>query len=162
MKKDSLISFRSSKELHDSLVQVAKEDKRSLSSTIEIALTNYLKDRKSFKNIIKEKRQYPRKSVAIPAVINKREQGQMGIGSITDISLGGVKFLISKDFNHQTMIDSQGSKFDLVFNLPIERNPISLSCESSRVINAEDTTYIGASFVDANFKSYKTLQNYLM
>ncbi len=48
MKKDSLICFRASKDLHESLAQVAKEDRRSLSSTIEMALNNYLKERRAF------------------------------------------------------------------------------------------------------------------
>ena len=162
MKKDSLICFRASKDLHESLDQVAKEDRRSLSSTVEMALTNYLKERKAFRGVEKEKRQYPRKTLSVPAVVNQQEQGQMGIGSITEISLGGVKVLIPKDFKHQILIDSQGSKFEIVFNLPNENKPIKLSCESQRVVDAEDSIHIGASFVDADFKSYKALQTYLM
>jgi hypothetical protein len=46
--KRQLICFRVSKDLHESLAQVAKEDRRSLSSTIEMALTNYLKEKKAF------------------------------------------------------------------------------------------------------------------
>ncbi len=80
MKKDSLICFRASKDLHESLAQVAKEDQRSLSTTIEMALTNYLKERRAFKGVEKEKRQYPRKNLSVPAVINQQERGQMGIG----------------------------------------------------------------------------------
>jgi len=34
----------------------------------------------------------------------------MGIGAITDISLGGVKVLIPKDFKQQILIDSQQFK----------------------------------------------------
>jgi hypothetical protein len=162
MKKDSLICFRASKDLHESLDRVAKEDRRSLSSMIEMALINYLKARKAFKGVEKEKRRYPRKTLSVPAVINQREQGQMGIGAITEISLGGVKVLIPKDFNHQIPIDSQGSRFEIVFNLPTENKPISLSCESTRVVDAEDSIHVGAFFVDADFKSYKVLQTYLM
>jgi hypothetical protein len=98
MKKNSLICFRASKDLHESLARVAKEDRRSLSSTIEIALNNYLKERRAFPGVEKEKRQYPRKTFSVSAVINQQEPGQMGIGAITDISLGGVKVLIPKDF----------------------------------------------------------------
>jgi hypothetical protein len=160
MKKDSLICFRASKDLHQSLAQIAKEDQRSLSSTIEMALTNYLKGRKAFQGV--EKRQYPRKTLSVPAVINQQELGQMGIGAITEISLGGVSVLIPKDFKHQILIDSQGSRFEIVFSLPTENKPIRLSCESNRVIDAEDSINVGAFFVDADFKSYKALQNYLM
>ncbi|MBU1052315.1 MAG: PilZ domain-containing protein [Proteobacteria bacterium] len=162
MKKDSLISFRVSKDLHESLARVAKEDQRSLSSTIEMALTKYLKERRVFQGVKKEKRQYPRKTLAVPAVISQQEHEQMGIGAISEISLGGVKLLISKDFKNQILIDSQGSKFELVFNLPAENKPIRLSCESSRVVDAKDSLHVGAFFVDADFKSYKALQTYLM
>ncbi len=162
MKKDSLICFRVTKDLHESLDQVAKKDRRSLSSMIEMALTNYLKERKAFRGVDKEKRQYPRKTLSVPAVINQQEQSQMGIGSIMEISLGGVRILISKDFNHQILIDSQGSRFEIVFNLPAENKPIRLYCESARVVDSDDGIHVGAYFVDADFKSYKALQSYLM
>ena len=162
MNKDSLICFRTSKDLHESLAQVAKEDRRSLSSTIEMALTKYLKERKAFQGVEKEKRQYPRKTLSVPAVLDQRELGQMAVGSIMEISLGGVKVIIPKDFKHQILIDSQGSKFEIVFNLPKENKPIKLFCESQRVVDAEDSIHVGASFVDADFKSYTALQTYLM
>ena len=162
MKKDSLICFRASKDLHESLARVAKEDRRSLSSTIEMALNNYIKGRKVFTGIEKEKRQYPRKTLSVSTVINQPEPGHMGIGAITDISLGGVKVLIPKDFKQQILIDSQNSRFEIIFNLPTENKPIRLSCESNRVIDAEDSINVGAFFVDGDFKSYKALQAYLM
>jgi hypothetical protein len=162
MTKESLMSFRVSKDLHESLSQVAKEDRRSLSSTIEIALTNYLKERNAFQGAEAEKRQYPRRALSVPAVINQQETGKMGIGAITDISLGGVRVSISRDFKQQILIDSQGSRFEIVFNLPSKNKPIRLSCESKRVVDAEDSIDVGAAFIDAEFKSYKTLQTYLM
>jgi len=162
LKKDGHISFRASKDLHESLARVAREDRRSLSSTIEIALINYLKERKAFQGVEKEKRQYPRKALSVPAVINQQESGQTGIGAITDISLGGVRVLIPKDFKHQILLDSQDSRFEIIFNLPTENNPIWLSCESNRAVDAEDSIHIGAFFVDADFKCHKALQTYLM
>jgi hypothetical protein len=162
LKKDGHISFRASKELHESLARVAREDRRSLSSTIEIVLTNYLKGRKAFQGVEKERRQYPRKVLSVPAVINQQESGQTGIGAITEISLGGVRLLIPKDFKHQILIDSRGARFEIVFNLPAENKPIRFSCESARVVDGEDGVQVGAFFVAADFKSYKTLQTYLM
>jgi len=162
MKKDSPICFRASKDLRKSLTRIAKEDRRSLSSTIEKILNNYLKGRKAFQGVEKEKRQYPRKDLFVSAVINQPELEQMGIGAIADISLGGVKVLIPKDFKQKILIDAQNSKFEIIFNLPTENKPIRLSCESNRVVDDGDSTHVGASFVDADFKSYKTLQTYLM
>ena len=68
----------------------------------------------------------------------------MGIGAITEISLGGVKFFIPKDFENKILIDSQGSRFEIAFNLPTENKPIRLSCESTRVVDAEDSIHVGA------------------
>jgi len=162
MKKDSLICFRVGKDLHESLVKVAKEDQRSLSSTIEMALISYLKERKAFSGVEKEKRRYPRKALSIPAMINKQDPAQIEVGAITEISLCGLKVLIPKTLNRETMIDSQGSRFDIVFTLPAESMPIKLSCEAKRAVDSQDSINVGASFVDADFQSYKALQTYLM
>ena len=162
MKKDSLICFRASRNLHESLAQVAREDRRSLSSTIEMVLTAWLKERKAFQGVAQEKRRYPRKALSVPAVINLPEPGRMGIGAITEISLGGVRVIIPKDFKHQIRIDAEGSRFEIVFSLPVGSRPVSLTCESRRVVDAEESVQVGAFFVDADFKSYKDLQTYLM
>jgi hypothetical protein len=162
MKKDSLICFRAGKDLHESLTQVAKKDQRSLSSTIEIALISYLKERKEFHSIEKEKREYPRKVLSIPAMINKQDPGQIEAGAITEISLCGLRVLIPKDFKHEIAIDSQGSRFEIVFTLPDEAMPIKLTCESKRAVDSPESIHIGASFVDADFQSYRALQTYLM
>ena len=162
MKKDSLICFRSSKDLHESLARVAKEEQRSVSSMIEMALNNYLKERKSLPGNNAEKRQYPRKSISVPTIINQVDNGQIGMGSICEISLCGASILIPKDFQNNIQIDTQGSRFEIVFNLPSENKPIKLSCESKRVSDSDDCIHVGATFVDAGFQSYKTLQSYLM
>jgi hypothetical protein len=162
MKKDNLISFRVSADLRESLLQIAKEDRRSLSSTIEMVLADSVEKRKAFSGIKKEKRQYPRENISVPAVINPQNHDQIGIGAITEISLGGLRILIPKDFQHNLMIDLQGSKFEIVFNLPSENKPIKLSCESRNVIDDQEGIRVGASFVDGDFQSYKALQTYLM
>ena len=76
MNKDSLICFRAGKNLHESLAQFAREEGRSLSSTIEIILTNYLKEKTASPDV--EKRQYQRKVVSVPAVISQQDPGQRG------------------------------------------------------------------------------------
>ena len=86
----------------------------------------------------------------------------MGLGAITEISSGGVRVLIPKDFKNKILIDSPGSRFEIAFNLPTKNKPIIMSCKSIRVVDAEDSIHLGASFVDADFKSYKALQTYLL
>jgi hypothetical protein len=162
MKKNSLICFRASKDLHISLARIAKEDQRSVSAIIEMVLTNHLKERKSISADMKEQRQYPRKAISVPTIINQLDNGRIGMGSISEISLSGVRILIPKDFQNNIQIDTQGSKFEIVFNLPTENKPIRLSCESKRVTDAEECIHVGAAFIDAGFQNYKTLQSYLM
>jgi hypothetical protein len=162
MKKDNIICFRVSKDLQDSLKRVAQEDQRSLSSIIEFILTRYLKERKVFLDVKNEKRQYPRKTLSIPAIINKQSLKEVIVGAITEISLGGVKVLIPRDSNNEIISDSQDTMFEIVFTLPAVNVPIKLACESKRVVDSPDNIHIGAAFVDTNFQSYRALQAYLM
>ena len=160
MKKDSVICFRVSKELHESLARVAKSDRRSLSSMIEMILNGYLNEKNAFPGV--EMRRYSRKPVAIPAVIRQEDCAQSGQGSIVDISLGGAGILIPKNFAQNIAVNSKGAKFDIIFDLPQERQPVRMTCKSARVAEDEDGIIIGAVFVDAEFNSYQILQTYLM
>lgn len=158
MTKDRLICFRTSKDLHDIIVHVAKEDRRSLSSTIEILLTNYLKESKILQCVTKERRHFPRKALSVPVLIHQYDLGEISLGSISDISLDGLSIIIPKDCEHQFLIDSQCSRFEIVFNSPPENKPIILSCESKRVIDIGDSIHVGVSIVNVDFKSYKALK----
>ena len=164
MRKDSLICFRLSKNLHESLIMVAQEERRSLSSAIEIILTNHLKERKALKGIKKEKRQYPRKAVSVPTFINHISSGGEKIlaGSITDISLKGVRISIPQDISGESFTELDKCKFEIIFTLPNGNRPIHLTCESCRVVDSKELIQIGASFVDGDFNCYKALQTYLM
>jgi len=133
-----------------------------LETIMDCYLFNDLKSREIFGSFKNEKRQYPRKALSVPAVINQQESGQTGIGAITEISLGGVRLLIPKDFKHRILIDSRRSRFEIVFSLPAENKPIRLSCESNRVVDGEDGVQVGACFVGTDSRSYKAFKNYLM
>ena len=160
MKKDKLICFRTNKKLHESLVQISDADRRSLSSMIEMILIQYLTNQKTFPGV--EMRKHPRKSVSIPTFINQQGLEKIGKGSIMDISLGGARILIPRDCEKDVAINSMGAKFDIVFDLSNENNPIKMTCESKRVVDAEEGIIVGAAFVDAEFNSYKSLQTHLM
>lgn len=164
MKKNSIICFRVSKDLHEALAQIAQNEKRSLSSIIEIVLGHYVQEHKSLKSILKERRQYPRRGILAPVLIKQHDSGETKIdtGSITDISLGGVRIAIPRDAKCVISNDAQTCKFEIIFTLPNENKLVYLTCESRRVFNDEESMHVGASFVDANFQSYKTLQKYLM
>ncbi|KQC08255.1 MAG: hypothetical protein APR62_04965 [Smithella sp. SDB] len=124
-------------------------------------LINFLKEKKAFHGIIKERRKYPRKDITVSAVISQSQYGKMGVGTIANISLDGVGVLIPKDFKQQIIIDEHNSKFEIVFNLPMENKPVKLSCDSNRITDDKDNIHVGAYFIDADFKSYKALQTYL-
>lgn len=164
MKKDSLMCFRLSKNMRDSLAKLAREEKRSVSSMIEIILFSYLKEKKALKGLKKDKRQHPRKSVSVPAFINQNLSGEKKLhaGSVTNVSLGGVHISIPQDIPGEIVIDPEKSKFEIIFTLPGESRPIRLTCESRRVVDSKDSLHVGASFVDADFNSYKALNTYLM
>ena len=84
MKKDRLICFRTGKDFHERLDRVAKEERRSLSSTIETILTNDLKNKKESKSVEKEKRRYPRQGIVAAVLIKQHNSGETKIdaGSI--------------------------------------------------------------------------------
>ncbi len=162
MKKERLICFRVSRDLHESLSLAANRERRSLSSIIEITLTNYLKERKALKDIGTEKRIYPRQALAVPVVIHQQDPREIGIGTIREISLGGVGIIIPEDSKHKIQINTQGSRFEIMFTFPQENKLIKLLCESRRAVDSQEGPHIGASFVDADFQSYKFLQTHLM
>ena len=162
MKKDKSICFRACVELHEALIQVSAEDRRSVSSTINIILADYLEKRKALGKPIDEKRQFPREILSIPAVIDQGETQQIGIAALSDVSLGGLKISMAKDMENRPKIDFEGTRFDVIFSLPLGNKQIRLACEARSVIEAPDTINVGAAFVDADFENYQTLQKYLM
>ncbi|MBN1380998.1 MAG: PilZ domain-containing protein [Deltaproteobacteria bacterium] len=164
MKKDSLICFRASKKLHETLTKIAKEERRSLSAMIEIALLNFLKEKNVLKSIDSERRKYPRKTISVPAFINHYESGKakLNAASLMDISLEGIKISVPSDAKIDVQTDPHSSKFQVIFSLPNDNRPISLDCEPRSVSDDDDSILIGASIIDVDFESYKKLQSYLM
>ncbi|MDD4357380.1 MAG: PilZ domain-containing protein [Smithellaceae bacterium] len=163
MKKDRSICFRVSGEVHDGLIRVSREERRSLSSTIEIILSDYLNKRKSSDvESRKEKRQYPRESLSVPAVIIQADTEQECIVDITELSMGGLKISLAKEMEDRLRMAGQDTKFEVVFNLPSSSKPIRLACQPKRVVNNENSVQIGAEFVNADNHNSKALRSYLM
>jgi hypothetical protein len=161
MIKEKLICFRASRDLYEALSTIAKEERRSLSSTIELALIKNLNERKAFKHIISEKRQFSRKTFSAPVVISRQDPKQMGIGTVQEISLGGIGVMLSHEFIQSMRIDFDNAQFEIVFNLPHDKRPVTLVCETKRVVDSKDCIHIGAAFINADFQSYKSLNTYL-
>ena len=163
MKKPITICFRTSEELRNALETVAREDRRSLSSMIELVLTDYLKRNRDFSDRDQvERRRYPRKQVNVAAYvrISGGDITQHG-GVILDVSLGGIAIAVP---NECALKISKGEKspFEASFVFPSEREPVRLVCKPERVVPSNGNAYVGASFVDADFTAYQRLQQYLV
>jgi hypothetical protein len=164
MRKDVTICFRTSKEVRDSIEKIRQKTKRSISSVIEEIIGCYLKENSSSECGDKEQRRFNRKDVSIPVVIKDpaEEARMLQAGIIVDISLGGLRITLPKDFVGEASVTSHGYEFEAIFTLPNEKRPISIKCKPERTISTDNIKQLGASFVDSDFSSYKTLQSYLI
>jgi len=164
MRKDITICFRTSKEVRTALEKVTQKTKRSMSSVIEDIISCYLQENKALHCIEKEKRRFMRKEVSIPVVVRDPETAARPLqaGTIMDLSLGGLRISLPKDFAGEIAINSHDHELEAIFTLPNEKRPISIKCKPHRFISEDAEKQMGASFVDSDFSSYKTLQSYLM
>ncbi|HET6459338.1 MAG TPA: PilZ domain-containing protein [Syntrophales bacterium] len=135
-----------------------------LETIVNCHLFNDLKSRRVFNGFKKEKRLYPRIITSIPAFISNDGSGKenLHIGSITDISLGGLRISIPRGMKHEVLTARQTPEFEIITKLPDENTPIHLKCKSQRVVYSKDNIHVGASIVDADSRSYKSFKNYLM
>ncbi|MGA2332007.1 MAG: PilZ domain-containing protein, partial [Syntrophales bacterium] len=109
-------------------------------------LFNDLKSREVSYIFKKEKRQYPRIITSIPAFISSGGSGEekLRIGSIVDISLGGLRISIPKGMKHKVLTGPQTTEFEIITTLPDENKPIQLKCKSQRVVYSKDNIHVGA------------------
>jgi hypothetical protein len=164
MKKDITICFRTNMEIRNSLEKISTDDRQSLSSVIENMLYNYLKGRKALQGMTSDKRQFARKQVALPAFIAEAKADARGYqtGTIMDISLGGIRISVPKGTQLEIKADGDATEFDIIFTLPYATRPLKMRCHPQRVFESEEDVQIGTAFVDADFRSYQTLQNFMI
>jgi c-di-GMP-binding flagellar brake protein YcgR len=164
MKKEITICFRTNEELRGALEAVARDDHRSLSSAIELILTDYLKKNRDFPTREQqEKRRYQRKRISIPAYVKAHETDTTQHGAvILDVSLGGICLSVPKECVTQIYEAGEKSQFETSFVLPESNKSVHFICKTERVVPSNGNAYMGASFVDAEFSNYQQLQQYLM
>ena len=164
MKKPITICFRTTEELRDVLEVVARQDSRSLSSLIELVLTDYLKKSRDYSGRDQmEKRRYPRKQVTIPAYVEVSYAGVTRHGGvILDLSLGGMRVSVPKECLSKIYERGENPLFETSFTLPSESKPVRVVCKPERVVPSDGNVYVGASFVDADFAAYQRLQQCLV
>jgi hypothetical protein len=163
MKKDYLICFRTSEELRIAIEHYAASQRRSLSSSIETILYDYLKSQNMILEGKKERRRNPRKQVSIPAYISIPDTSKQNLqpGIIVDISAGGIRVSIPKGNDFEIVEDDSSLTFDLHFVLPNEKTPVNFKCNACTINGDEVETKISACFIDSDFRSYQKLNNYL-
>ena len=164
MKKEITICFRTNEELRSALETVARDDRRSLSSAIELILTDYLKKNREFsQRDQQERRRYPRKHMAIPAYVRTSDLDPNQHGAvILDLSLGGMCVSVPKECVSKIYEGGEQSQFETSFVLPADNKPVKVVCKPERVVPSNGNVYVGASFVDADFVNYQHLQQYLV
>jgi hypothetical protein len=161
MRKEVTICFRTSELLRSGLEAIAHEEKRSLSQVIEIVLEEYVKDHHESLSQ-EERRRFTRKETTIPAFVKNADSYTTAPHGavILDISLGGLRISLPKEYVSEVSEKSGGSQFETSFVLPEGNKPIRVVCKSHRVVPKNGNVYVGASFVDAEFVAYKQLQEY--
>jgi PAS domain S-box-containing protein len=114
--------------------------------------------------IEEEKRHYPRKKVSFSALVSisdSDDKASLQTGLVSDISLGGVQISIPGAYNFEIGEDKKRSNISITFTLPNSEVPVTIECLPKYVLRSNNETYIGASLVDTDIESHKTLQQYL-
>jgi hypothetical protein len=116
---------------------------------VDCHLFKDLRNREVSYTFKKERRQHPRIITSIPAFISSgdSEEEKLRIGSIIDISLGGLLISIPKGTKHQVLTGPQTTEFEIITTLPDENKPKHLKCKSRRVIHYRDNIHVGASII---------------
>jgi hypothetical protein len=161
MSKGVTICFRTNEWLRSGLEAIAREEKRSLSQVIELILEDYLKEHADL-SAQEERRRFTRKPTTIPAFVKGSDSPNTELHGavILDISLGGLRISLPKDFIAEISDKSRGSQFETSFVLPDGDRPIRVVCQSKRVVPVNGNVYIGATFVDSELVTYQQLQKY--
>ncbi len=164
MSKDITICFRTSTEIRNSLQKVADAERQTMSAIIDNMLYQYLSEKKALQDIERERRQYIRKPVSLPALVmdQNEENRALQTGKVLDISLGGLLISIPKGGKLEVSASGETNEFTIIFTLPEAMQPINVKCKPQRTFESEGDVQIGANFVDSDFHSYQTLQKYLI
>ena len=157
MRKEITICFRTTEELRTALEAFARQGHRSLSSAVELILTDYVKKNDGSPDH-RERRRYPRKHAAIPAYV--RTGGSEYGAVIIDLSLGGIRVSVPAECVSRIYEGPDKSRFETSFSLP--GGTVTVLCEPGRVAPANGNADVGAALIDADFTNYQRIQQYLM
>jgi len=163
MNKNVLICFRASSTLRTALEKIAGEHRRSVSSTIENILYRFLEERKGATKPDEEKRRYPRKKIASPALVTCLGNGsEPQAGIVLDVSLGGLQISVPSTYQMDSTEDKEHARISVAFTLPAVKKALTVQCVPRHAYQSDGDVMLGVSFADTDFVSYQTLQNYLI
>ncbi len=166
IRKDITICFRTRFDVRSYLDTIALQTRQSLSYVIESIIYQHQQGKNSHTSrpIATERRRYNRKSVDLPALICDSQLQDIGYdsGTVLNISLGGIRFVIPKKTNQPSFHSENPSEYNVIFTLPDLHRSVSVRCRPQNISDTPDEYHIGATFVDADFNSYQNIQNFLI
>ncbi len=165
MKKNLTICFRTSSEIRNYLESIAGQHRLSLSHVIESIISQHRQQNgQAAKSADPDRRKYQRKQVMLPAFIgrNPSQVQEFEIGSVLDISLGGIRFAVPGKTALKIQPAEEPAEYSVIFTLPDQRQPVTVRCRLQSILDVAEEVQVGAAFVDAEFHSYQNLQKYLI
>jgi hypothetical protein len=161
MSKEVTIAFRTNQEILRGIEAIALKHDQSVSSAIQMMLTDYIKRNHGMACV--EKRRYQRKSVSATAIIKTPQTISTAQGGLVlDVSLGGLCMSVPKESLPGINEESKEPEFEATFVLPEIGEPVRMLCKPNWKVPSNGNLHVGASFVDASFIQYQKLQQFLI
>ena len=162
IKKEITICFRTTDELRNALEGVARQDRRSLSSVIELILTDYVGKSQVLPHQ-RERRRNPRKVVSLRAHVKGGPKGKWEHeATVLDLSLSGLRLSLPKECMPDVYGAPGASQFETSFAVAEDGRALKFVCMPQRVVPVNGSAHVGARFVDSEFADYQELQQYLV
>ncbi len=166
-KKTSMCSFRVEPHLKEGLQTIAKQRARSLSSLIENVLQDFVESQQAElprDAIEKDRRQYPRKEILLPARwrLRKGKDTLEHDVLIKNISAGGAYTEYLNGQIYKLFEKNHKTSLKLTARLPGSRESVALECEAVRFHLTRDCLGVGLRYTElADQKTVAALKNFL-
>lgn len=160
--KNKTICFQTTPYVLKAIEEIAREEDRSVSETVEEIVFRHLQDKKTLNHHV-NRRHSERKKVEFPSFIGdpRWQRRDFVPAMVTDISLGGIQVSIPAGTRIKIESCSDEEQFTIIFNLPDALWPIHLKCRPRWVAESNNAVQIGGSLVNPDLNAYKVLQKYL-
>jgi hypothetical protein len=122
------------------------------------------KESKTVTSADQDRRRFERRKVDLPATIGDAHSDprDFEMGTVLDISVGGIRFSVPKGMTVQIQTDSETSEFSVIFTLPNNSWRTNLICRPQRISESEEDVQIGAAVVNPDYFYTTALRKYLM